>query len=207
VQQNPHTPRSHTVDVFGSAVNFFPTSPQVSAKAFTVFAFLLVVTSFQNARLTRYVSDFLGSFSFISEQDSAGPAIVQIRHIPEDTDTANDECFSPFAFEHDINPVIHRPYIKVSQHVEVTNTHHVESESFSPPVIAVQSEDPVSSAPSTPLESPDFIPVDGLDTPVTSISTNTSPYSSILGSITRSEGQDFVCCLCQEEFLRRCDLK
>lgn len=157
----------------GFAAAFIPTTKPVLAKAFTVFAFCVFVTSprWNNNYTWVPVSGFL----------------------------------SLFAFEYEINPVIHRPYLQTSECLAIIEQDSNVSGDYSPApresscLYVARDIDAISSTPSTPLASPNDASTSRLETPVTSPSTNTSPCSAVTGS--------FTCCHCQEVFYRRCDLK
>ena len=65
-----------------------------------------------------------------------------------------DQFFSPNAFEHEINPVIHRPQLKSTQPIQTIKPDQMMLGNFSPVTIIAQDIDTTSSAPSTPLVSP-----------------------------------------------------
>lgn len=155
------------------------------AKAFTVFAFFIVVTSFQ-----------FGSSGY------------GIRFYEP-----SEEFLSPFTFEYEVNPVIHRPYLQTSKCLATIGSDRDASGGY-PPILGesfgldvAQDIDAISPTPSTRLTSPNNTSASWLETPATSPSTNTSPLSYVVGPFAQREGSSFTCCHCQEVFHRRCDLK
>ena len=199
-QSSFHTSRSRTAEVFGFVSNFVPILAQVSAKASIVFALLLAATSLPYGfPILDFHSVSYGAL--VSKADSQQSRCVA----GQSSNTANGQVFSPFAFEYDINPVIHRPYLEESQSVEATG--HTHTVSLLPASVAAHHFETIPSVPSTPRASSEILSDYWLDTPATSISASTSPYGSVPDSITQSEGPYFICCLCQDEFSRRCDLK
>lgn len=161
----------------GFAAAFIPTTKPVLAKAFTVFAFFIVVTSFQCGN---------SGYGYVS------------------TDPAKD-FLSPFTFEYEVNPVIHRPYLQTSKCLATIGSDR-DASGGCPPTLG-ENIDATSSAPSTRLTSPNNVSASWLETPATSPSTNTSPLSSVVGPFVQREGSSFTCCHCQEVFHRRCDRK
>ena len=174
----------------------------MSAKASIVFALLLAATSLPYG------------FSILDFHNVSCGALVSRAGLQQSqcvagqsSNTATGQVFSPFAFEYDINPVIHRPYLEESQSVEATCHTHTVSLDCLPASVAAHHFETIPSVPSTRLASSEILSDDWLDTPATRISASTSPYDSVPGSIIQSEGPYFICCLCQDEFPRRCDLK
>jgi hypothetical protein len=163
----------------------------VLAKASTVFALFLVVTS--------------SSYQQEIYHNQLRPILIN--------DASNEGYFSPFAFEYDVNPVVHRPYLQFPEHAATVGQDRDVSGSYPPApggslgLDVTQNIDVISSTPSTPLASPNDPSTSWLETPVTSLSMNTSPSSAVAGSFTQREGSTLTCCHCQELFYRRCDLK
>jgi hypothetical protein len=120
---------------------------------------------------------------------------------------------SPFTFEYEVNPVIHRPYLQTSKYLATIGSDRDVSGGY-PPTLGESSDldvaqniDAIPSTPSTRFTSPNNASTSWLETPATSPSTNTSPLSSVVGPFAQGEGSSFTCCHCQEVFHRRCDLK
>lgn len=183
-QPSLHSPRGRTTEVSGFAAAFIPTTKPVLAKAFTVFAFFIFVTSVRN-----------------------------VLNYTICNDPPTNLFLSPFVFEYEVNPVIHRPYLQTSKCRASIGRDRNASAGYPPAsgeilgLDVAQNVDAVSSTPSTPLASPNGASTSWLDTPVTSSSTNTSPLPSVVGSFTQRGGSMFTCCHCQEVFYRHCDLK
>jgi len=74
----------------------------VSAKAFTVFALFLFATSFKNDYLSTKNTLKVLETSFPPKAGSQNSEFTPFTQ----TNTAAVDCFSPFAFEYDVNPVI-----------------------------------------------------------------------------------------------------
>jgi hypothetical protein len=192
--------------VFGFATAFIPTILQVLAKAFTVFAFLIVVISRTNV----YVSE---------RETTSHPRCGRFPHDFSRFIIAPEfQTFSPFAFEYDVNPTIHRPYLKPSEPRDHLGTADTIVENPLPNETHTQSQEDAyietlfeaigtSSAPSSPLTLQGTISAGHLETPASVLSTASplSPSTSQLDS--SADGAHYACPPCQEVFLRRCDLK
>lgn len=134
------------------------------------------------------------------------------------SDQDQDQCHSPGAFEYDVNPVIHRPYLgtlesdDVSEHSRITSKEQMsadiaadesnENESSSPPSTIGN-----TSSSSTRYTSLQDTPTHQLDTPASEVEPATTNRSPNLNSSTPKVEAEFQCSLCQEAFSRRCDLK
>jgi hypothetical protein len=131
----------------------------------------------------------------------------------QDTDTFDDQSFSPFAFETEFDPAVHRPHINVSEYIETVDQDIAVSSVYrtalneSSNLSTVQNVDAISFTPSTPLTPPYDAWIDWLEAPAADLSANTPPYSPIADPPTQFEGSEFICQSCPEYFHRRCDLK
>lgn len=151
-------------------------------------------------------------FAFHENLNNTSP-ILQDENNHTFLHASNDRAFSPFAFEYDLNPVIHRPYLQTWEQLAIIGQDCEVSHGYftaSPERLGLdvtQYIDATSSTPSTQLTSPNDASTGWLETPATSPSANTSPLSTVTDSFPQREGSNFICCQCQEAFYRRCDLK
>jgi hypothetical protein len=123
-------------------------------------------------------------YSYLIDPDSCWQGPYEALTV-QDTDTFDDQSFSPFAFETEFDPAVHRPHINVSEYIETADQDIAASSVYrtalneSSNISTVQDVDAISFTPSTPLTPPYDAWTDWLEAPAADLSANTPPYSPI----------------------------